>query len=171
MCSEVRPKTASHIVRFVCGLSKVVVPQARNGIGRHLAHRLVHDGETVLDVLAKPFRPNTRIRHRQCTAQPMPSTPTRSRWQHCTPNLRRVEPDPDLLLGGGIGDTQTSGLDESLRGQQAGYHSAHPPGSAIPSEVEIRFLFLIQQQFLPHSQWVTHARISPSARAKVNGNR
>ncbi len=27
--------------------------RGRNGIGRHLAHRLVHDGETVLDVPAK----------------------------------------------------------------------------------------------------------------------
>src|SRR3954470_1269080 len=27
--------------------------QACNGIGRHIAHRLVHDGERVLDVLAK----------------------------------------------------------------------------------------------------------------------
>jgi hypothetical protein len=44
-----------------------------NGIGKHLAHRLVHDGETVVDVPAKlsaTFPPRTACRRpRRCQGQ------------------------------------------------------------------------------------------------------
>ena len=36
-----------------------------NGIGRHVAHRLVHDGETVVDVPAKLSERVRGVRHRQ----------------------------------------------------------------------------------------------------------
>jgi hypothetical protein len=36
-----------------------------HGIGWHVAQRLVADGETVLDVPAKPVRPCPGVRHRQ----------------------------------------------------------------------------------------------------------
>ena len=36
-----------------------------NGIGKHIAHRLVHDGETVLDVPPKLSRAGARVRRRQ----------------------------------------------------------------------------------------------------------
>jgi lactam utilization protein B len=36
-----------------------------NGIGRHLAHRLVHDGETVSERAAEAIRAGAGVRHRQ----------------------------------------------------------------------------------------------------------
>jgi transposase len=44
---------------------RVWAVEGRNGIGKHLAHRLVHDGETVIDVPPKlSVRAGTVVRHR-----------------------------------------------------------------------------------------------------------
>ncbi|WP_228816734.1 IS110 family transposase [Nocardia transvalensis] len=53
-----------------------------NGIGRHLAHRLVHDGETVVDVPAK-LSAQVRVFATGNGRKPTRSTRTRSRWRHC----------------------------------------------------------------------------------------
>lgn len=45
-----------------------------NGIGRHIAHRLVHDGETVLDVPAKLSA--------QCGCSPPAMDARPTRWMH-----------------------------------------------------------------------------------------
>ena len=53
-----------------------------NGIGRHLAHRLVHDGETVVDVPPK-LSAQVRVSPPAMAARPTRSTRTRSRWSRC----------------------------------------------------------------------------------------
>jgi hypothetical protein len=50
-----------------------------NGIGRHLAHRLVHDGETVFDVPPK-LSAQVRVFATGTAARPTRSMRTRSRW-------------------------------------------------------------------------------------------
>lgn len=69
-----------------------------NRIGRHLAHRLVHDGETVLDVPAK-LSAQVRV---FATGNGRKTDPVDA---HCVaiaalhaPNLTRVEVDPDLVV-------------------------------------------------------------------------
>ncbi|MGW0249153.1 hypothetical protein ACWDYH_21220 [Nocardia goodfellowii] len=53
-----------------------------NGIGRHLAHRLVHDGETVIDVPAK-LSAQVRVFATGNGRRPTPWMRTRSRWLRC----------------------------------------------------------------------------------------
>ncbi|WP_280302120.1 IS110 family transposase [Nocardia abscessus] len=71
-----------------------------NGIGRHLAHRLVHDGETVLDVPAKlsaqvqVFATGNGRKTDPVDAHSVALAALRS------PNLRRVQADPELVALG-----------------------------------------------------------------------
>lgn len=74
-----------------------------NGIGRHIAHRLVHDGETVIDV---PAKQSAQLRV-FATGNGRKTDP----WMHIrwlatlhSPNLRRVEADSDLLVLGMLAD-------------------------------------------------------------------
>ena len=56
-----------------------------NGIGRHIAHRLVHDGETALDVPGK-LSAQVRVCSPPATeARPIQSMRTRWRWSPCAP--------------------------------------------------------------------------------------
>jgi transposase len=56
-----------------------------NGIGKHIAHRLVHDGETVLDVPPK-LSAQVRVCSPPATAvRPTRSMRTRWRWSRCEP--------------------------------------------------------------------------------------
>ena len=55
-----------------------------NGIGRHIAHRLVHDGERVVDVPPK-LSAQVRIFATGNAREPDPVERTRSRWLPCTP--------------------------------------------------------------------------------------
>ena len=50
-----------------------------NGVGRHIAHRLVHDGETVVDVPPGAVGPDTGLCHGQ-RAGARPTRPARTRW-------------------------------------------------------------------------------------------
>src|SRR3954451_2547636 len=71
-----------------------------NGIGRHIAHRLVHDGETVLDVPAKlsaqvrVFATGNGRKTDPVDAHSVAMVALR------TPNLVRVQPDPELVVMG-----------------------------------------------------------------------
>jgi transposase len=68
-----------------------------NGVGRHLAHRLFHDGETVIDVPAKlsaqvrVFATGTGRKTDPVDAHSVALAALRS------PNLRRVQVDPELV--------------------------------------------------------------------------
>ncbi len=53
-----------------------------NGIGKHLAHRLVHDGETVFDVPPK-LSARVRVFAPATAARPTRWMPTPSRWWRC----------------------------------------------------------------------------------------
>ena len=53
-----------------------------NGIGRHLAHRLVHDGEVVVDVPPK-LSAQVRVFAPATAARLMRSMRTPSRWSRC----------------------------------------------------------------------------------------
>ena len=55
-----------------------------NGIGRHIAHRLVHDGETVVDVPPK-LSAQVRCSPPATVVRPTRSTRTRWRWWRCAP--------------------------------------------------------------------------------------
>ncbi|WP_433202815.1 IS110 family transposase [Nocardia sp. CA-107356] len=71
-----------------------------NGIGRHVAHRLVHDGETVIDVPAKlsaqvrVFATGNGRKTDPVDAHSVALAALRS------PNLRRVQADPELVALG-----------------------------------------------------------------------
>jgi transposase len=54
------------------------------GIGKHIAHRLVHDGEAVFDVPAK-LCAQVRVLPPATAARPIRSMPTPSPWSPCTP--------------------------------------------------------------------------------------
>jgi transposase len=54
------------------------------GIGKHIAHRLVHDGETVLDVPSK-LSAQVRVFATGNGRKPTPSMRIRSRWSRCAP--------------------------------------------------------------------------------------
>jgi len=75
-----------------------------NGIGRHLAHRLVHDGEVVLDVPAKlsaqvrVFASGNGRKSDPVDAHSVALAALR------TPDLVRVEVDPDLVVMGMLAD-------------------------------------------------------------------
>ena len=75
-----------------------------NGIGRHLAHRLVHDGETVLDVPAKlsaqvrVFATGNGRKTDPVDAHSVALAALRS------PNLIRVQVDADLVVMGMLAD-------------------------------------------------------------------
>src|SRR5580704_1699759 len=75
-----------------------------NGIGRHLAHRLVHEGETVLDVPAKlsaqvrVFATGNGRKTDPVDAHSVALAALRS------PNLVQVEVDPDLVVLGMLAD-------------------------------------------------------------------
>ncbi|WP_405498937.1 IS110 family transposase [Nocardia sp. NBC_00511] len=75
-----------------------------NGIGRHLAHRLVHDGETVIDVPAKlsaqvrVFATGNGRKTDPVDAHSVALAALRA------PNLRRVVADPELIALGLLAD-------------------------------------------------------------------
>jgi transposase len=75
-----------------------------NGIGKHVAHRLVHDGETVLDV---PTKLSAQVRvfatGNGRKTDPVDAHSVAMAALH-TPNLRRVEVDDDLLVMGMLAD-------------------------------------------------------------------
>ena len=74
-----------------------------NGIGKHLAHRLVHDGEVVVDVPAK-LSAQVRV---FATGNGRKSDPVDAHSVAMaalrTPTLTRVEVDPELVAGGDAG--------------------------------------------------------------------
>ncbi|MGW4535980.1 IS110 family transposase [Nocardia sp. NPDC004340] len=78
--------------------NRVWAAEGCNGIGRHIAHRLVHDGETVLDV---PAKLSAQIRV-FATGNGRKTDPVDAHSVAITalhsPNLRRVEPETGLLL-------------------------------------------------------------------------
>ncbi|WP_433593947.1 IS110 family transposase [Nocardia sp. CA-145437] len=75
-----------------------------NGIGRHLAHRLVHDGESVIDVPAKlsaqvrVFATGNGRKTDPVDAHSVALAALRA------PNLRRVTADPELIALGMLAD-------------------------------------------------------------------
>ncbi|MFE9580565.1 IS110 family transposase [Nocardia sp. NPDC006044] len=75
-----------------------------NGVGRHLAHRLVHDGETVLDVPAK-LSAHVRV---FATGNGRKTDPVEAHSVALaalhSPNLRRVDTDPELIALGMLAD-------------------------------------------------------------------
>jgi transposase len=75
-----------------------------NGIGRHIAHRLVHDGETVLDVPAK-LSAQVRV---FATGNGRKSDPVDAHSVAMvalrTPNLVQVQVDADLVVMGMLAD-------------------------------------------------------------------
>jgi transposase len=75
-----------------------------NGIGKHIAHRLVHDGETVLDLPAK-LSAQVRVfaTGNGRKTDPVDAHSVTMAALHA-PNLRRVEVDPDLLVLGMLAD-------------------------------------------------------------------
>ena len=75
-----------------------------NGIGRHLAHRLVHDGETVLDVPAK-LSAQVRVfaTGNGRKTDPVDAHSVAIAALHA-PNLNRVKVDPDLVVLGMLAD-------------------------------------------------------------------
>ena len=74
-----------------------------NGIGRHIAHRLVHDGETVLDVPAK-LSAQVRVfatgNGRKTDPVDAHSVALAALYAPAEPGLRRVEVDGDLVVMG-----------------------------------------------------------------------
>ncbi|MEC3957635.1 IS110 family transposase [Nocardia sp. CDC153] len=75
-----------------------------NGIGRHLAHRLVHDGESVIDVPAK-LSAQVRVfaTGNGRKTDPVDAHSVALAALH-SPNLRRVQADPDLIALGMLAD-------------------------------------------------------------------
>jgi transposase len=75
-----------------------------NGIGKHIAHRLVHDGETVLDV---PPKLSAQVRvfatGNGRKTDPVDAHSVAMAARH-TPNLVRVEVDDDLVVMGMLAD-------------------------------------------------------------------
>ncbi|MFF1611954.1 IS110 family transposase [Amycolatopsis sp. NPDC058278] len=75
-----------------------------NGVGRHIAHRLVHDGETVLDVPAK-LSAQVRV---FATGNGRKTDPVDAHSVALvalrTPNLVRLQPDPELVVMGMLVD-------------------------------------------------------------------
>ncbi|MEV0465662.1 IS110 family transposase [Nocardia tengchongensis] len=75
-----------------------------NGIGRHLAHRLVHDGETVIDV---PTKLSAQVRvfatGNGRKTDPVDAHSVALAALHA-PNLRRVHTDPELIALGMLAD-------------------------------------------------------------------
>ena len=75
-----------------------------NGIGKHIAHRLVHDGETVFDV---PPKLSARVRV-FATGNGRKTDPVDAHSVAVvalrTPDLVRVEVDPDLVVMGMLAD-------------------------------------------------------------------
>ncbi|MFE3758671.1 transposase [Nocardia tengchongensis] len=85
-------------------VDRVWAVEGCNGIGRHLAHRLVHDGETVIDVPAKlsaqvrVFATGNGRKTDTVDAHSVALAALHAR------NLRRVEADPDLIVLGMLAD-------------------------------------------------------------------
>ncbi|MEV6335792.1 transposase [Nocardia vinacea] len=75
-----------------------------NGIGRHLAHRLVHDGESVLDVPAK-LSAQVRVfaTGNGRKTDPVDAHSVALAALHA-PNLRRIQLDPELVALGLLAD-------------------------------------------------------------------
>ncbi|WP_433672182.1 IS110 family transposase [Nocardia sp. CA-136227] len=75
-----------------------------NGVGRHLAHRLVHDGETVIDV---PAKLSAQIRvfatGNGRKTDPVDAHSVALAALHA-PNLRRVTADPEIVALGMLAD-------------------------------------------------------------------
>ncbi|WP_083914048.1 IS110 family transposase [Nocardia concava] len=93
-----------------------------NGVGRHLAHRLVHDGETVIDV---PSKLSAQVRVFSTgngrKTDPVDAHSVALAALHA-PNLRRVTADPELLALGmladrrdGLGHARTDALNRIHR--------------------------------------------------------
>jgi hypothetical protein len=75
-----------------------------NGIGKHIAHRLIHDGEAVLDVpaqLSAPVRVFATGNGRK--TDPVDAHSVAMAALHA-PNLHRAEVDPDLVVLGMLAD-------------------------------------------------------------------
>ncbi|MCU1641389.1 MAG: family transposase [Nocardia sp.] len=85
-------------------LDRVWAVEGCNGIGRHLAHRLVHDGETVIDVPAKlsaqvrVFSTGNGRKTDPVDAHSVALAALRA------PNLRRITADPELIALGLLAD-------------------------------------------------------------------
>jgi hypothetical protein len=109
-----------------------------NGAGRHLAHRLVHDGETVVDVPAK-LSAQVRV---FATGNGRKSDPVDAHSVAMaalrTPSLLRVEVDDDLVVMGMLVDRR----DELGRARTPdGEPAAWPAAGAFPrrgAEVPVR---------------------------------
>jgi transposase len=75
-----------------------------NGIGRHIAHRLVHDGETVVDV---PPKLSAQVRV-FATCNGRKTDPVDAHWVAMvalrTPNLVQVHVHPELVVVGMLVD-------------------------------------------------------------------
>jgi hypothetical protein len=106
-----------------------------NGVGRHLAHRLVNDGETVVDVPAKlsaqvrVFATGNGRKTDPVDAHSVAPAALRS------PNLRRVHPDPELVALGllidrrdELGRIRTETLNRTDRHTDTQHH--HQPENA-----------------------------------------
>ena len=82
---------------------RVWAVEGSNGIGRHIAHRLVHDGETVLDVPAK-LSAQVRVfatgNGRKTDPVDAHSVALAALYAPAEPGLRRVEVDGDLVVMG-----------------------------------------------------------------------
>jgi hypothetical protein len=109
-----------------------------NGVGRHIAHRLVHDGETVLDVPAK-LSAQVRVfaTGNGRKTDPVDAHSVALAALHA-PNLVRVQVDPELVVMGMLVDrrdelgrarTQTvNRLHRLLLAEAAGAPADRPPG-------------------------------------------
>ncbi|WP_405498645.1 IS110 family transposase [Nocardia sp. NBC_00511] len=84
--------------------NRVWAVEGSNGIGRHIARRLVHDGETVLDVPAK-LSAQVRVfaTGNGRKTDPVDAHSVAMAALH-SPNLRRVETDPELVMLGMLAD-------------------------------------------------------------------
>ena len=80
--ARTRPATLRCLSRSQVFPHRIWAVEGCNGIGRHLAHRLVHDGETVLDVPAK-LSAQVRCSPPPTAARPIRWMRTRWRWSPC----------------------------------------------------------------------------------------
>jgi transposase len=85
-------------------IDRVWAVEGCNGVGRHIAHRLIHDGETVLDVPAK-LSAQVRV---FATGNGRKTDPVDAHSVALvalrTPNLVRLQPDPELVVMGMLVD-------------------------------------------------------------------
>src|SRR6478609_11850838 len=82
---------------------RVWAVEGGTGIGRHIAHRLVHDGEVVLDVppkLSAQVRVFATGNGRKTDPVDARSVALAALYASADPGLRRVEVDDDLVVMG-----------------------------------------------------------------------